>query len=222
MRTIVSLSGLGADYRLLQKLEVRRCKFQVLAWEMPGDEETIRAYAHRMASRIDHEGCTLLGVSFGGVVALEIASICHAKHVILLSSMRSPAGISPCQRFLMRHMPASFYTVLRFGGIGPLADFFFGIEKPEESYLLRSMVANTDPKFAAWALRGLATWEGVDIQTPIDQIHGTADRILLPTFSSPDWWILGGGHFMVYNRSKQISALLESILHRSNDRMRFT
>jgi hypothetical protein len=43
-------------------------------------------------------------------------------------------------------------------------------------------------------------------------IHGTADRLFPPKKLTPDYWIKGGGHFMVWNRAEEVSEILKEVI----------
>ena len=85
---IYLISGLGADKRVFSKLELGDLNVVHLDWIEPLKNETLKSYAMRLAAGIDSsEEFYLLGVSFGGVVAQEIAKILNPKKVFIISSM---------------------------------------------------------------------------------------------------------------------------------------
>jgi pimeloyl-ACP methyl ester carboxylesterase len=68
------LSGMGADERIFRYLSFPAdYTVHYLDWLPPIPDETFPEYAARMAARIEHEHVTLVGVSFGGMLSLEIA-----------------------------------------------------------------------------------------------------------------------------------------------------
>jgi hypothetical protein len=83
---IYALGGLGADHRVFQHLYLN-AEIHVLNWDKPHLKESLSDYSLRMSHQIEtgFEGW-LIGVSFGGIVAQEIAKIRSVK-VMLISSV---------------------------------------------------------------------------------------------------------------------------------------
>ncbi|HEX3933463.1 MAG TPA: hypothetical protein VHW43_02210, partial [Puia sp.] len=88
MPTVYCISGLGADEHIFDGLDVPGVHWSHLPWVMPEGDETIEAYAGRMKAGIGEEAPILLGVSFGGMMAIEIAKWRPAAKVIIVSSIR--------------------------------------------------------------------------------------------------------------------------------------
>src|SRR6201999_1941012 len=82
------ISGLGADHRIFSRLNLPGVSIHHLPWMMPEAGERIDQYASRMKMDIDHGSPVLIGVSFGGMMAIEIAKFIPAATVILISSIR--------------------------------------------------------------------------------------------------------------------------------------
>ena len=87
LQDIYCISGLGADHRIFSRLEVPRSRFCPLSWLTPGMDEPIDNYAVRMQAGISSDKPILLGVSFGGMMALEIAKRYTFATVIIVSSI---------------------------------------------------------------------------------------------------------------------------------------
>ena len=137
---LYAIPGLGVDGRIFQKLNLER-EWQIIEWLEPAKKESLQSYAARMAESIDDPSCYLLGLSFGGVVAQELARKKNCKGLILLSSPRTREEI-PFQFRLMRWLP--LYQL----GRGswrlkalPIWAPNFGIHDPLEQAFLRDMFA---------------------------------------------------------------------------------
>ena len=85
------IPGLGANGRIFERLRLLGT-VHILEWLEPTNpDELLAAYAARLAAPIPpDETCWLVGVSFGGVVALEIACQRPKARVILISSLADP------------------------------------------------------------------------------------------------------------------------------------
>jgi surfactin synthase thioesterase subunit len=69
-------SGLGADKRIFEQLDLSAFDCFFIDWIKPGKHETLQHYALRISKDIP-ENASILGVSFGGMLAVEIAN--HKK-----------------------------------------------------------------------------------------------------------------------------------------------
>ena len=73
------LSGMAADERLCGPQLARFPQLPVPPWIKPLPGETIRGYAARVAQVVDPgEPCLVGGASFGGIVAMDMATHLNA------------------------------------------------------------------------------------------------------------------------------------------------
>ncbi len=104
------IPGLGADKRLFHLQRKAFPQSMALDWIAPLENESLARYARRWAKRLRLQpGCILVGVSFGGMIAQEMARQVKPKAVILVGSCRSPTSIP----FLLR-LAGSFPAWPRF------------------------------------------------------------------------------------------------------------
>ncbi|HWA32524.1 MAG TPA: hypothetical protein VG737_00265, partial [Cyclobacteriaceae bacterium] len=72
-RKLYLLSGLGADKTALDFIDLSGYKCTHLEWIQPVKNESIESYAKRLSKPIDTIRPILIGVSFGGMMAIEIS-----------------------------------------------------------------------------------------------------------------------------------------------------
>src|SRR6187402_1248228 len=89
MKTIYCISGLGADERAFSRLKVEGYRIRCLPWLTPEPGESINAYATRMRAEIIEENPILCGLSFGGMMSIEISKQIPVEKLILISSIKS-------------------------------------------------------------------------------------------------------------------------------------
>lgn len=83
------IGGLGADERVFRYLDIKN-ETQVIKWINPKSKEELKHYANRLLEQINqNEDFGLLGVSFGGIVAIELAKLAHPQKLILISSVET-------------------------------------------------------------------------------------------------------------------------------------
>ena len=85
---VYCLSGLGADKRVFTKLELKGYRQIHLDWLVPNNQESLTNYVKRLAVEIKDNNPIVIGLSFGGIVAIEIAKQITVKKVILISSAK--------------------------------------------------------------------------------------------------------------------------------------
>ena len=86
------IPGLGTDRSIFEYLNLPDTNFNIhfLEWIIPENSlESLQSYAHRMSEQIREEHFVLIGISFGGVIAQEIAKIRVVEKVIIISSIKS-------------------------------------------------------------------------------------------------------------------------------------
>jgi pimeloyl-ACP methyl ester carboxylesterase len=136
---IYCISGLGADERVFSKLKLPEVQFLYLKWLIPLKAERIEAYAKRMCGQMSLPGgdqvpagpLILMGVSFGGMMAIEMAKHISVAKVILISSVKSrrelPAGIKLAAALgLYRLIPSRQAAWMR-----SIGNYFLGAEEEE-------------------------------------------------------------------------------------------
>src|SRR5258705_1104375 len=89
MRPIYCISGLGADEKVFINLQMKGHEMKYIPWLRPNKKERLDAYAKRMAEYIKHDSPVLLGVSFGGMMGIEIAKQMRLQKLIIISSIKS-------------------------------------------------------------------------------------------------------------------------------------
>ena len=85
MKKLYFFSGLGADYRAFQKLDLSGFKVVHIDWIPTIKKESIASYATRLLDQIECEKPLLIGLSFGGIIAVEVAKQMETEKVILIS-----------------------------------------------------------------------------------------------------------------------------------------
>ena len=88
---LILLPGLGATSEIFAPQRLAFPNLQTPEWPDPGKNETLAAYASRMAARIDPGvSCVVGGISFGGILATELCRHLDASHCALISTVRHP------------------------------------------------------------------------------------------------------------------------------------
>jgi len=205
------IPGLGADERVFQFLRLRG-ETHVLRWLSPqSTHEPLRHYAARLAAAVSAgQAGWLVGVSFGGVLALEVAQLRPLARVVLISSFTGPKELPWIGQLaratgLYRAVPPQLLRL-----VPRMAQWLFSARNGGEYRLLRQIIRDTDLPFTRWAIAQLLQWPGRSA-TPVIRIHGTADR-LLPAGAAHSQYRLPGGHLIIVSQATEISRILHHLV----------
>lgn len=210
MKQLFLFSGLGADKRVFEFLDLSNYSVAHVSWIKPLPKESMAEYAQRLLPQIKTENPILVGVSFGGMIALEISKLISVEKVILISSAVSSRSIPSYFKFMARLNIQKLVPPGAFKKPNEVLFWLFGVTKKEHKTLLTSIMADTDESFFTWAIEAIMLWKNIDSPGKIIQIHGTRDRIL--DFKSADYAVSGGGHLMVVTSAKEVSDILRVVL----------
>jgi len=162
--------------------------------------------------QITSQNPIIVGLSFGGMVAIELAKILKVQKLILIASAKSdrelPVFFKIIGNLKLIHMIPN--TLLKHHSI--LTDYFFGISSKDDSEMLKQILRDTDPKFLRWAVNEILNWGNKDTPANVIHIHGKKDRIIPIQNVRPTHMIENAGHFMTITHAKQIEILLKHIL----------
>ena len=214
MKRIYCISGLGADERIFSKLKIAGVELKYLQWFIPEKNESIDSYAKRMSLQIDDESPVLMGVSFGGMMAVEIAKHIPAQKIILLSSIKShkemPRWMKLCGQLKLNKIAPARRP---FKWMAGFENNFLGTQSKEEENLANEFRQTIDPIYLHWAIATITNWKNEIVPSNIFQIHGTNDKTFPIKNIRPTHIIYNAGHFMVMNRADEISLLIAEIIN---------
>lgn len=204
---IYFISGLGADRRAFRKLAFSE-NFHIihLDWISPTPNESLKSYASRLALKIDTSiPFYLVGLSFGGMLATEIAKKLNPIHTFLISSIPTFKELPWYYRMAGRMSLQKLIPTGLLKKNNNIGLKFLGAKSDEDRKLLRQLVIDSDPHFMKWALTCILTWRNIERPINMTHIHGTADHILPIRYTAgPNHIIKGAGHFMVHTNAEEI------------------
>ena len=89
MTPIYFISGIGADERAFRLISLPGYEIRNVSWLEPLKNENLKSYSIRLSSQITTEDPIIIGLSFGGIIAQEIALHIKTKKVIIISSLKN-------------------------------------------------------------------------------------------------------------------------------------
>jgi pimeloyl-ACP methyl ester carboxylesterase len=211
-RPIYCISGLGADEKIFINLNIKGYHLQYIPWIRPHKNERIEGYAKRMGEYIKEDAAVLLGVSFGGMMGIEIAKQIPLRKLILVSSIKSARELPRWMRTagalkLDKLLPASIHKYTEKIGNSRL-----GVSTKEEKEMVRAYRRNADLVFVDWAITQILNWKNNWQPENIIHIHGDRDKIFPVKKIKPTNIIKDGTHMIIYNRAGEISEYIQNCI----------
>jgi len=210
---IYVISGLGADEKVFCHTYFAQHTVVHLPWLPVITSESLQQYAMRMASTIDTgKPFMLMGLSFGGMVAIEISKVYKPHKIILLSTIKTQYE-KPTYMKALQKIPAHKYFPLTWmQKMKTTASFMFGVTSSDEQNLINTYVANIDTAYLKWSIDKIIHWQNETYPGNVIHIHGSSDRIFPIQNIKADFVIKNGGHFMLMNKAAEVNDILRKIL----------
>lgn len=218
---IYCIPGLGLNEKIFSNLHLNPYKVSMLNWIEPTKNESLNSYVQRISENIilhDDEELILIGHSFGGVLAQEIAQIKKVKLIFLISSIKMRKELSNTLFFAhllkLYHLVSKKLIVNAF----PLYGSRHGFNTVEKRALFEDMIQSHSNHYLQWAIKTIGAWKGVPDGLPIFQIHGSSDIVFrCAKIQEPYFKVNGGNHIMVYDMADQINSIIMEQLHKLSE-----
>lgn len=212
MKKVYFISGLGADKRVFSFLDLSFCEPVFIDWITPQKKESLKDYSIRIKEQIKDDNPTIVGVSFGGMLATEIAKYDRRVKAIIISSNQLSKELPGYFR-LGKYLP--FYKFVPSFLMKPtamLCKSLFGSKGKVQQKIFRQIINDTDPHFIKWAISAILRWNNNLKPENLIHIHGTGDKLLPYRLVKANYTIQDGTHLMIIDKHKEISALLHNLV----------
>lgn len=183
----------------------------IVPWIEPRARESLGKYAARLAATISAvEPVVVCGVSFGGIVARELALQLNAKACVLVSSVRSPAQFPPlfrvCRPLARLNVDATLNSLGTLAAAVPRR-----LRTPATARLAK--LAGEAGAWRRWATTAVLRWQAApELDTiPVVQIHGDLDATFPIRYIISDVVIPGGGHLLALTHAAEIVKVLAEL-----------
>lgn len=207
-QSIYCISGLGADERVFSRLQLPGYELHFIKWIDPEPNESFADYAKRMTSFITEPEPIIIGLSFGGMLAVELSKLIKVKKLILISSvktkneepwwMRTSGKLKLHQLIRPRPHPLLY----------PIENYFLGAHTLAEKKMANQFRETVNKTYLKWAIHQIVSWSNVTIPANCLHIHGKADKLFPIRNVKADHVIDKAGHFMVFNKADEISHII--------------
>ena len=209
MKTVYFISGLGADRRAFNFLQLSFCHPIFIDWPPHSTSDTLPSYAEKIFDIINDEHAIVVGLSFGGMLATEIAKKHPQTRVILISSCKTYKEIPGYLR-MWRYLPLYKLYRHRLKKIASmLPSKILGVEGVEQKKIQMQILRDSNPPFTRWAIGAILHWRNTIIPSNVFHIHGTKDNLLPYKYVTADYTVQGGAHIMVMDKAAELSEILK-------------
>lgn len=209
------IPGMGASEIMFYKYRDLPIDSHFFNWIDPLKGESMKEYATRYVEMIDQsKKVNLVGVSFGGLLATEIAMQIKVNKLILISSMPS-RSIQPFVMKLMRYVPIYKLIPPKKPPLNrKLLKYVFGIKKEADLDFFIQMISEFNFKYIKWAVSQLIEWEQDEPYPGAVHIVGDKDRLFRPGQYENEIVVSGGTHYMVVDMANKIKPILTKLILR--------
>jgi len=206
------ISGLGADEKVFSNLDLQGYTTSYVPWLTPHKKERITAYAARMAEQINDPAPVILGVSFGGMMGIEISKLLPVQKLFIVSSIKTVRELPRWMRVVGAMQLNKFLPTKSYKYTEKVDNNRLGVSTAEEKEMVRAYRRNANPVYVEWAINEVLNWKNDWHPETIVHIHGDNDRIF-PVKKIGDAHVLKGGtHMMIYNRASEIASIVRTSL----------
>lgn len=211
-KTIYCISGLGADEKIFSNLAINGYELQHIPWLRPQKRETLHHYASRMAEPIKDPNSLLIGVSFGGMLSIEIAKQIPLKKIFIISSIKSVAELPQWMKLVGKMQLNKFLPIRSFKFTEKLDNDRLGVSNEEERQMVLAYRRSSDQVYVNWAVNQVLNWKNDWQPEGLVHIHGDKDKMFPIKKINAHHVIKDGTHLMIYNRAKEIARCIEQEL----------
>lgn len=213
MKKMYFISGIGADKRVFSFLDLSFCEPVYIDWIAPLKKESLESYALRLRNKIPESHPIIVGISFGGMLAAEMAKADQNLQAIIIASNKTseefPKYLRAVKYFpVYNWLPGSMLKRSAY-----IVKWVFGKNEKEQKKVILEIMRDTDIHFVKWAMSAILNWKNKEVPKNIIHIHGTADKILPYQLVKADHTIKDGAHMMPMDKHKEISALLKKLIN---------
>lgn len=216
METVYMIPGLGAQSSIFEKLMFQNCQMVHVRWIEPYKKESLSSYANRLLKQIPNNASNIVGLSFGGMLASEMALLRPNAKVVIISSC-SHALQLPAWYRIGKWLPLKMGQSKGFDQPRlRIMQRILGIRSTDEKAFFQNMWKTTNHNWAHEFVQMILRWELDKKPTNIFHIHGTKDRLLPHPNSGVDYSIHNGTHWMIREDAAILTSIIEQHFKNTN------
>ncbi len=144
---------------------------------IPEKDESLEAYAKRMALDVKEKGAILIGVSFGGVVVQEMNDFLKLKKLIIISSVKTRNELPRRMKLASLTKAYKLIPTSLVLSAEDLTKFSVGPKSKKRLAMYQEYLHVRNKQYLDWALEKMVTWDRKEKIKNIIHIHGEKDPV---------------------------------------------
>lgn len=209
---IYFVPGMAAGSEIFRNIQLpENYEIHILEWLIPEKEESLKAYAKRMALNVKEKDAILIGVSFGGVVVQEMNAFLKLKKLIIISSVKTRSELPRRMKLASLTKAYKLIPTSLVLSVEDLTKFSVGPKSKKRLLLYQQYLHVRNKQYLDWALEKMVTWNQTKKIEGLIHIHGEKDMVFPIKYIDGCKVIEGGTHIMVLNKGREISKMLLEI-----------
>ncbi len=213
-KTIYLIPGQGSDYRIYKYFKFDDFDTVHIKYIIPNEYETMKSYAQRFSEQIDtSKRFSIVGVSLGGMLAVELSEFLNPEEVIIISSAKNRNEL-PFRYKFMKKVPLNRI----FGGgflraVSPTAQIIIEPDSRKERELCVLMLKSKNELFMKRSVNMIVNWERTTNNTKIIHIHGNNDHTIpIRNVKDVTYKVKSGSHMMALTLGERIKNIIKEYL----------
>lgn len=208
------MPGMAANPTIFEHIKLPKSQFKIhwLNWLIPVENESLSAYAKRLAKSVKHENSVLIGVSFGGVLVQEMNRFLKVKRLIIISSVKQTQELPKRMKVMRATKAYKLIPTSLVSNIDLLAKYAFGENVKKRVALYKQYLSVTDPKYLNWAVAKMVCWKQEKTIPNLIHIHGSKDKIFPYRCINECITIPDGTHIMILNKYRWFNKNLPKLI----------
>jgi pimeloyl-ACP methyl ester carboxylesterase len=215
-RRLILFTGMGGDSRLMERIRVEGAALTAPDHEPALPAETLSEHAERRARALSVGPEDVVGgVSFGGMLAAQIAATRKTAGLILLGSCLDADWLPAHYRAVVAAAPLVPDVLLGVRSWAPLIRWRFAPIDADGVARMRRMAQDCPPRQLRTFGRMIADWKGVRrLDCPTLIVHGDRDRVIPIRAVKPDVVLTGAGHAFTLTHVDETNRALSDFVRR--------
>jgi pimeloyl-ACP methyl ester carboxylesterase len=208
------MPGLAASSSIFERIVMPSASFDVilLDWVQPEKNETLVAYAQRMAEKVVHEIAVLIGVSFGGILVQEMAVFLNLRKLIIISSVKTRDEMPRRIKFAKTTKAYKLLPTSLLNDVEKLIKYSFGNVINQKLKLYEKFLHLRNKDYLDWAIEQVVCWDRTIPDPKVVHIHGDLDEVFPAKNINSFIPIKGGTHIMILSRFRWFNQYLPDII----------
>lgn len=208
------MPGMAANPSIFKHIRLPEEEYEMyfLEWFIPEKEETLAAYAYRMAQKITHKNSILIGVSFGGILVQEMAHHINIRKVFVISSVKTMYELPRRIKFAKKTKIYKLLPTSLVNSLDLLRKYAFGDLATKRLDLYEEYLSVRDKYYLDWSIEQIVNWEQTEPMPNVIHIHGEKDGVFPKQYLSNYIEIKDGTHIMIINKYKWFNENLPKLI----------